>query len=344
MQSSLFTLKHCALLTTLLLATPGLLPNLAAAAETKAPYAWPFTTANGLFHLWLPKDAPAIKGLLVFPYHGTGEQWSESPEVQDLAKELACGIVAFDQLGKLPDGTQLGFPGHDKSPDTRLLDAFAEFVRLSGRSEIVNAPLCLFGHSNATAFVSGFGGKHPERVFAWIAFKSAFGKQFSEPAIYPIPGLVLSGENDTSYFQDQLATVKKLRKESHARMHMIVEPGGGHWGEGPRGTKTLPIVLAFIRTAYHLRVPVDADPSKGPPRLLEAAEEKGWLGKNLDGVRVRDQKFQWSWEKPVVVGQLLEIAPYGQFAGDKSEASWLPGEEYARKWREFCDSGSLKNP
>jgi hypothetical protein len=143
--------------------------------------------------------------------------------------------------------------------------------------EIVNAPLCLFGHSNATAFVSGFGGKHPERVFAWIAFKSASGKQFSEPAIYPIPGLVLSGEIDTSYFSDQLATVKKLRKENHARMHMIVEPGGGHWPEGPRGTKTLAIVMAFIRTAYHLRVPADADPSKEPPKLIDAAEEKGWL-------------------------------------------------------------------
>ena len=140
-----------------------------------------------------------------------------------------------------------------------------------------------------------------------------------------------------------MATVKKLRKENHARMHMIVEPGGGHWGEGPRGTKTLPIVMAFIRTAYHLRVPADADPSKGPPRLIDAAEEEGWLGKNLDGVRVRDQKFQWSWEKPVVVGQLLEIAPYGQFAGDKSEASWLPGEEYARKWREFCHTGILES-
>lgn len=180
------------LLTALLLALLGLLPN-SSAAEPKTPHAWPFTTGNGLFHLWLPKDVPAIKGLLVFPYHGTGEQWSVSPEVQELAKELSCGIVAFDQLSNLPDGTQLGFPGNEKSPDTRLLDALAELAKQSGHMEIVNAPLCLFGHSNATAFVSGFGGKHPERVFAWFAFKSASGKQFSEPAIYPIPGPVLSG-------------------------------------------------------------------------------------------------------------------------------------------------------
>lgn len=331
------------LLTVMLIAALGRLPNCGA-AEPKPPYAWPFTTENGLFHLWLPKDTPAVKGLLVFPYHGIGEQWSASPEVQSLAKELGCGIVAFDQLGKLPDGTQLGFPGNAKSPDTRLLDALAELAKQSEHMEVVNAPLCLFGHSNATAFVSGFGGKHPKRVFAWIAFKSAFGKQFSEPAIYPIPGLVLSGENDTSYFQDQLATVKKLRKENQARMNMVVEPAGGHGGEGPRGTKTLPIVLAFIRAAHRLRVPADADLSKGPVKLIDAVEEKGWLGKNLDGVRVRDQKFKWSWESPVLVAQLLPIAPYAKFTGDKSGASWLPTEEYARAWQEFCHTSTLKGP
>jgi len=338
--------KLFALIAALLLAPLILFLNVAAAEETKPKpaYAWPFTTENGLIHLWLPKDIPAIKGLLVFPYHGTGEQWSRSPEVQELAKELGCGIVAFDQLGLLPDGTKLGFPGTEKSPDTRLLEALSELARKSAHHEVEHVPLCLFGHSNATAFVSGFGSKHPERVFAWIAFKSAFGKQFSVPAIYPIPGLVLSGENDTSYFQDQLATVKKLRKEHHARMNMIVEPAGGHWGEGPRGTQTLPIVMAFIRTAFHLRVPAAADASQGPPKLIDAAEEKGWLGQNLDGVRVRDKEFKWSWENPVVVGQLLDIAPYTQFAGDKSEASWLPTEEYARKWQEFCHTGKLKKP
>lgn len=317
----------------------------AAATKPATPqYVWPYTSADGNFHLWLPKQTSPIKALFVFPYHGTGEGWSQSQEMHALAQELGCGVVAFNQLAILPDGTKVGFPGNDKSPDTRLLNAFADLAQQSGHPEVVNAPLCLFGHSNATAFVSGFGSKHPERIFAWVAFKSAFGAQFSKPEIYPIPGLVISGEKDDSYFQDQLTTVKKLRKENHALMHMIVEPGGGHWPEGAGGTKTLAIIKAFMRTAFHLRVPPDADPSKGPVKLIDAVEANGWLGKNLDGLRVRDPKFKWSWETPVVVGQLLEIAPYAQYAGDKSEASWLPTEEYARKWQEFCHTGTLKNP
>ena len=184
-------MKHLfILIIALLLGSLGLLPN-SSAEEPKTSYAWPFTTENGLFHLWLPQDSSAIKGLLVFPLYGAGEPWSVSPEVQELAKELNCGIVAF------------------------------------------------------------------------------------------------------------------------------------------------------IRTTFHIRVPADADPSKGPPELIDAAEEKGWLGKNLDAVRVRDEKFQWSWETPVVVGQSLEIASSAEFAGDKSEASWLPTQEYARQWQQFCHTGSL---
>src|SRR6218665_3642103 len=93
------------LLTVLLVAPLGLLANAVAEdAVPKTVYAWPFTTENGVFYLWLPKEVPKIKGLLVFPYHGTGEQWSQIPEVQELAKKLNCGIVAFNQLGLLPDG------------------------------------------------------------------------------------------------------------------------------------------------------------------------------------------------------------------------------------------------
>jgi hypothetical protein len=43
-------------------------------------------------------------------------------------------------------------------------------------------------------------------------------------------------------------------------------------------------------------------------------------------------------------GQLLETASYAEFAGEKSEASWLPTEEYARKWQEFCHTGMLRSP
>ena len=48
-------------------------------------------------------------------------------------------------------------------------------------------------------------------------FKSAFGGQFNYRELAPVPGMVVSGEKDASYFQDQLATVKKIVTELGAK-------------------------------------------------------------------------------------------------------------------------------
>ena len=84
---------------------------------------------------------------------------------------------------------------------------------------------------------------------------------------------------------------------------------------------TLFLLIALLLAPLGLLPNVSAADPKSP-HAWPFTTEHG-LGKNLDGVRVRDEKFQWSWETPVVVGQLLEIAPYAEFAGDKSEAHCL---------------------
>ncbi|MCY2973220.1 MAG: hypothetical protein NTW52_00985 [Planctomycetota bacterium] len=61
---------------------------------------------------------------------------------------------------------------------------------------------------------------------------------------------------------------------------------------------------------------------------MDAAEEKGWLGKNLDGVRARDEKFQWSWETPVVVGQLLETASYAVPGAGRMKSFYKHADHY----------------
>ena len=298
--------------------------------------AWHFTTKDGNFNLWLPAGKALVKGIFVFPFYGTARNFSEYSGLRAMSSDISCAIVGFNAGGKLADGTPVGMPGHDKSPASVLLDALAELARLSGHPEVKHAPLLTFGHSNATVFSAGFASKVPERVFGWIAFKSAFGALFSKPKIYNIPGMVISGENDASYFGDQLATVLRLRREHGALMHMIVEPGAGHW---PNGTKTYTILMAFMKAAFLMRVPADSNATAGPVKLIACKESDGWLGRNVDAVRVRQPKFTWKWERPVDIRQRLEIGAYGEFPCDKTRASWLPGEDYARKWQEFCELG-----
>ena len=281
---------------------------------------WPFTYRtqvggqHAFFHLWLPPHTAVVKGLFVFTYHGCSGLFGERADMRYLAASLDCAIVG---LGG--ETVRRGF-----TPSQIMFDALGDLARQSGHAEIANAPIFTFGHSNGTGFSAGFTGQEPERVIGWIAFKSANGSQFSLPPIYTVPGLVLSGERDKEYFNNQLETVERLRQESDALMNMIVEPGAGH---GPNGDKSYPICMAFMRTIFRLRVPADADPRQGPVKLIALKSNSGWLGRN--------------WDKAVGGGQSLPAAPYAEFDGDRNRASWLPTADYARCWQEFSKTGTL---
>ena len=266
------------------------------------------------FHLWIPPPVRRAKGLLVFSWHGCGGPLAEYAELRYLAGALDCAVIGFGG-----ETVKRGF-----TPPRILLDALADLARQSKHPEIAHAPMLVFGHSNGTGFSAGFTAREPDRVFGWIAFKSANGRQFSKPPIYRIPGLVISGERDRSYFNNQLTTVERLRHDHHALMHMIVEPGAGH---GPRRFTSYSILLAFIRTAFRLGVPPEADATRGPVKLVRPTEADGWLGQN--------------WDKASGGGQVLPIAPYAAFTGDKTRASWLPARDYARLWREFSHTGKV---
>jgi len=282
-------------------------------------------------HLWLPDRASAVKAIFVFTYYGCFGGYSKDREFRALARELHCGVVASEE--------RLGDPHDDPR---RILDALAALARMSGHAELADAPMFIFGHSNSTHDMAQFGKRIADRVIAWVAMKSAFGAQFSVPELYKVPGMVISGELDHEYFQDQLATVKKLRREHGALMHMIVEPGGHHWPE----RETYRIMEAFLKAVFYLRVPARSGAAKGPVKLVQLDERSGWLGENLEGERVRHvdgPHITWSWDRPVNVRQLLRIAPYATYPGDRSTASWLPTEEYARKWQEFCHTGAIRS-
>ena len=271
---------------------------------------------HAFFHLWIPKNTRVAKALLVFSWHGSGGPLAEHAELRYLAGAMNCAVVGFGG-----ETVKRGF-----SPSRILLDALTDLAKQSRHPEVAHAPMLVFGHSNGTGFSAGFTSQEPQRVFAWIAFKSACGRQFSKPAIYGVPGLVISGEKDRSYFTDQLTTVERLRHDHHALMHMIVEPNAGH---GPNRYKSYTILMAFIRTMFELSVPADADPTRGPVTLVRPLEADGWLGRN--------------WDKAVGGGQQLPIAPYAAFTGDKTRASWLPTEHYTRQWQEFSRTGIVLN-
>jgi hypothetical protein len=305
---------------------------LAAAASASAGDPWNATiTVAGsegrpsACHLWLPDGVKRIRAIFLFSSYGSFGGFASGPQIRELARDLQCAVVLSEE--RLPD--------KDAAP---MLATLQSFATRSAHPEVANAPLFVFGHSNSTYDMGRFAALVPARIAGWVAMKSAFGAQFSLPELYRIPGMVVSGEADHSYFSNQLETVRKLRREHGALMHMLVEADGPHWPNDP----TFQIMMAFLKNVFYLRVPADGDATLAPVKLMDVAEADGWLGQNVAGRRV-PEGTDWKWEQPTDVKRLLEIAPFADFPGDAKDASWFPSADYARKWQEYCHTVALKD-
>ncbi len=285
--------------------------------------------------LWLPDGVKRVRALFLFTTYGCWGDFAAGPQIRDLARDLQCGVV-LSEFYPLVD--------KDAKDATQMLTILQTLAARSGHPEVANAPLFVFSHSNSTPGMAKFASLAPTRIVGWVAMKSAYGEQFAQPELYRIPGMVVSGEADTSYFQNQLETVRKLRREHGALMHMLVEADGGHWPEGGLTGPTYQIVMAFLKNVFYLRVPADSDATLAPIKLNEVVEADGWLGQNVVGKRIPDGgPGKWKWEQPTDVKRLLEIAPYADFPGDARNASWLPSADYARKWQEYCHTVAVKD-
>jgi hypothetical protein len=152
--------------------------------------------------------------------------------------------------------------------------------------------------------------------------------QVYQPGAAQVPGLVIFGEDDPFLArpsrEENLAVVPALRQNHRALWNLAVEPRTGH---GP-GEKTWPLVFSFLRHSFTARVPADADAKNGPVKLRTLTLQSGHLGQN--------------WQTKPGGYQKLPIAPFADFSGDKTSASWLLNAAYAADWQVFQQHGQIQ--
>lgn len=271
------------------------------------------------FDLWLPKDLQTVRGIVVMSGHGSGEGLFKRADLRKLAQEL--GLALFKFTG---NPMQRGF-----WPQSLLFERLRQFGEKSGHPELQQAPLFLYGHSNGTGFSAIFTSYVPDRVWGWVSMRPGTTFQVYQPGAAPVPSLVIFGEDDpflTRPSKDEnLAVVPALRKNHRALWNIAVEPKTGH---GP-GEKTWPLVLSFLQHTFTARVPADADARKGPVKLNALTFESGHLGQN--------------WQPKPGGYQKLLTAPFADFTGDKSTASWLLNADYAKDWQQIQSMGEVQD-
>jgi MYXO-CTERM domain-containing protein len=273
------------------------------AAVLGAPRAIQAATAT----LVVPPGVTLMKGILVFSATGLGPGWGKSAPFQDLAKRLSAGIVFLGGTNEFGSYANRCDSGEFKG----VLDTIAMVGKANGHPELANAPIVGSGHSHGGDYWNYFNACIPER-FALIFDKSSGGVQYSGAAL-KTPMVWEIGTNDLfdhvgPNFRGQMLA----HRPKGQAIALVLGPGETHGGF-TAGSATM--VTALIEAIFKLRVPADADPSKGPVKLNEIDESSGqyWLGNNYT----------------------KEVSPWAM-SPDRDKlynTSFLPGPDIAAMWK-----------
>ena len=277
----------------------------------------PMSTVNGLgkaakgdaeFYVYIPESVDKVRAAFYLTRHGIGN--ITHPILRKFAEEERIALVSM-----------YGHPVQRGIKDVSKTDEhIKKLAELSGHPELVDAPILTFGHSNGTGFSATWPSQRPEQSLGWISFHPGFNGYLQFPNSEKIPSMVMLGTVDKYFLNSrQDEVVMEMRKTRNAAMCTMMEAGVGH---GPVDHDIVwEFVVEFCKAA--LRVRLGDDGSLMPIRI-----EDGWLGALYDvekGGR-----------------QLLEIAPYAEFKGDKSTANWLMDEEFAKVWQAYGRTDHLK--
>lgn len=288
------------------------------------------------WEIWLPPSGKAVRAVFVAPRWGDGANMVRLIQ-KNLGEELgvATMLTREDKLTFKEDhfvasiGKSLGEAAVGKN-----------------HPELAVAPLLLWAHSNAAAYVQRSLREMPERVVAYCLFKSAFGHNndlgvgtASERAEYgyasvaggeakqmsvaakAVFGLSIWDMNDRikapGYNQENeravmLKHLGEARRQG-ALVGVALVKGTHHVIDGQQE-----LMLGFFRAAMAMRLPA-GELGAGPVKLVGGLEEAGWV---QDG------------ETKVVRG-------YGAGGAEKKrmEGWWMPTREYAVLWNGYALNG-----
>jgi hypothetical protein len=137
-----------------------------------------------------------------------------------------------------------------------------------------------------------------------------------------VPGLIMHAHQDKYFGNGQEQAVDDLRVERNAPVSLLVDGKSGHWPSDREATFAL--IVDFCESCIRVRFPwgILSPDVKMKPVLIET----GWLADRYDRRRGGMQR--------------LNVAPYGEYSGDKEIANWLTNEAFARSWQRYAATGS----
>lgn len=280
------------------------------------------------YSLWVPEGVQTLRGVIVHQ-HGCGEGACKGGETaaydlhwQALARKWDCALLGPSYHQKDGENCRLWCDPRNGSNQT-FLRSLTDLARQSGHPEVETVPWCLWGHSGGGFWASLMQTMHPERIVAiWFRSGTAYATwekgEIPKPEIpaaaYGIPIILNPGlkERDDKRFAGawtgSMAMFKAYRPQG-ALVGFAPDPRTAHECGDSRY-----LAIPFFDACLAQRLP---DPGAASQALKPIDPKSGWLAP-LEGDAA---------------------VPASQFTGNPLDASWLPGEAFARAWVEYVRTG-----
>ena len=298
--------------------------------DFSASHFWNGRTVGAGYRIYVPprSETPTIRAV-VFIYPGTGGDYRyqvNDPFFQEAARALDVALIGADTGGYTAIGSS---NAEAEVALDAILSAAAQAV---ARPELVNVPIAATGHSLGGFSTSKWASYLPRRVIAAVPQRGSTSPMGSDlAASLKVPYLVIVGSADPN----SVTNPNTISKGDYARWRSATAPDG-HAGfavdwtidHDSFGNQTWALAWVYIAEALKLRYPAGQLPSaiSGQPLALnDIPLANGWLG----------QRAYVSSSTGADRSPFCQIAPYADYVGVKTDASWLPNETVARAYQAF---------
>ena len=261
--------------------------------------------------LSLPASGTTAKGILIFSERGLASAWAKSAGAKALAQKIDAAMMIVS--GK--NGDQ--FDEHDSEYPNMCGNGTFNYVPTAlkmladttKRPELANAPLVTFGHSHGGDYWNWYNACHPDRTA--VNFVHASGGVNYNAGALKVPVFYELGTGDLIEHGSGMPRAGMfVNRAKGAPMFLIIGAGGHDTQPSP---EIFSVIYDTIEATWRLRVPADADPSKGPVALNDIDEMTGgyWVGDFYT----------------------KEISTWLDFKGNKATTSFLPTQALAERWK-----------
>lgn len=246
----------------------------------------------------------------------TGERLAPAdapPDLEPGLQALGAGLRALARTAHVALlGSKTTGMANNITSDNALFLALSTAAQMSGRAELADAPLLLFGLSGGGPEAAGLVSRHPERAIGLLVRVPSDVTALAAPAALAVPTFVMQAELDAVVDNARVRTTFSVNRSRGGLWALAVEPAVGHRIASTPGNGA---ATSWISNALELRLPS----TPGEP-LIALDESSGWLGNQTT----------------------LEIAPWAEYPGDRAAASWLLSESAAQSWQELGTPGGAE--